>query len=414
MVSGMKSLLRSKNFLDCRRIYLGCGTLLAVEIAVFLFMAAGTHGLIVPLPKPTSTDFVSFYAAGSLAVAGTPELAYDQAAHYLAEERATAAGIQYNFFYYPPPFLLLCAALAHLPYMAAFLAFEGTTLVLYLFVARRILDERGATIFLPLFAFPPILWTLGLGQNALLTAALFGAATLLIDRRPALAGLLFGALCYKPHFGLLVPLALAAGGHWRAFGTAVAAVAALCVCSLTVFGWEAWRDFFAAAAASPAVYDSGRVAFSGFINPFGAALLLGASTTTAYAVQAAAILAAAVLVAYVWHRRLPLPVRAATLASATLAAAPIALFYDLMLAAVATVWLLRAGGVYRLAEWQKVALTALFLFTLNPRSFSEVLHIPVGAIVTVGLTMLIAAHVLQDKRIVPRFAPQRGYSRTGA
>ena len=92
-----------------------CRALLAIEVACFLFFVAGTHGLIVRLATPTSTDFVSFYAAGSLADAGTPGLAYDRAAHYAAEERAAEPGIAYNFFYYPPVFLLVCAALARLP-----------------------------------------------------------------------------------------------------------------------------------------------------------------------------------------------------------------------------------------------------------------------------------------------------------
>src|SRR3974390_2358636 len=77
--------------LDRDRVLAYCRILLAVETAVFLFLIAGTHGLIVPLAGPTSTDFVSFYAAGVLADAGTPELAYDQAAHGAAEQRATAA-----------------------------------------------------------------------------------------------------------------------------------------------------------------------------------------------------------------------------------------------------------------------------------------------------------------------------------
>ena len=64
-----------------------------------MFMAAGTHGLIVPLARPTTTAFVSFYAAGSLADAGTPQLFYDRAEHYAAEQRAAAPGIDYNFFY---------------------------------------------------------------------------------------------------------------------------------------------------------------------------------------------------------------------------------------------------------------------------------------------------------------------------
>lgn len=390
---------------DRKRIYACCGILLAIEIAIFLFMAAGTHGLIVPLPKPTSTDFVSFYAAGSLADAGTPALAYDQTAHYAAEERATEAGIDYNFFYYPPTFLLLCALLAHLPYIVAFLTFEAATLALYLLVARRILADRDAVILVPLLAFAPLLWTFGLGQNAFLTAGLFGAATLLVDRRPAVAGFLFGALCYKPHFGLLVPVALAAGRHWRALAAALVSATALCLLSLVLFGWETWRDFLTAAAASHAVYQSGRIPFTGFINPFGAVRLLGGTPVAGYAVQAVTITVAALLVAYVWRRRLSLPIRAATLASATLAAAPVALFYDLMLGAVAVAWLLRVDGRHLLAEWEKVALGTLFLFTLDPRGMSEISHLPIGPLVTLGLAAFVAMRAVRAKGTVASPGP---------
>ena len=397
--SGSLSIASPGGLLGWERIRLGCGILLAIEIAAFLFMAAGTHGLIVPLAKPTSTDFVSFYAAGSLADAGTPQLAYDRAEHYAAEERAAAVGIDYNFFFYPPPFLLLCAALAHLPYIAAFLIFEAASLCLYLFVARHIVGDRDWAVLVCLLAFPPVLWTLGLGQNALLTAGLFGAATLLVDRRPMVAGLFFGALCYKPHFGLLVPMALAAGGHWRAFAAAFLSAAALCLLSLALFGWEVWHDYLVAAVASPAVYQSGRISFTGFVNPFGAVLLLGGTPSMAYTAQAAAILASALLVGYVWHARLPLPVRAATLAAATLVAAPVALFYDLMLAAVGALWLLRSDRTYRLAEWEKLALAALLLLTLNPRCLSEMTHLPIGPLVTLGFATFVITHVARTQAI---------------
>jgi alpha-1,2-mannosyltransferase len=395
--SGSLSIDAPCGWLDRERVRLYCAILLAIEVAVFVFMAAGTHGLIVPLAKPTSTDFVSFYAAGSLAEAGMPQLAYDRAEHYAAEERAAAPGIDYNFFYYPPPFLLLCAVLAHLPYIAAFVIFEAVSLCLYLFVARRILGERDRAMLVCLLAFPPVLWTIGLGQNALLTAGLFGAATLLLDRRPALAGLCFGALCYKPHFGLLVPVALVAGGHWRAFAAAFLSAAALCLLSLGVFGWETWRDYLAAAAASPSIYQSGRISFSGFVNPFGGVLLLGGTPTMAYTAQTATILAAGLVVGYVWHARLALPLRAAVLAAAALAAAPVVLFYDLMLAAIAALWLLRPGGSSRLAEWEKIALAALFLLTLNPRSVSDMTHLPIGPLATLGFAVFAAAHVLRAR-----------------
>src|SRR5713101_8805373 len=97
--SGSLSIASPGGLLGWERIRLGCGILLAIEISVFLFMATGTHGLIVPLAKPTSTDFGSFCAAGSLADAGTPELAYDRAEHHADEQRATEVGVDYNFFY---------------------------------------------------------------------------------------------------------------------------------------------------------------------------------------------------------------------------------------------------------------------------------------------------------------------------
>jgi alpha-1,2-mannosyltransferase len=385
----------SENRLDRRRVITLCAILLAIELGGFLFLVAGTHGWIVPLAEPTSTDFVSFYAAGSLADAGTPELAYNQPAHQAAEERATEPGIQYRFFYYPPIFLLVCAGLARLPYLEAFLVFEAASLALYLIVTRRILQETGWAALLPLLAFPAVLWTLGLGQNSFLTAALFGAGLLSIDRRPILAGFLFGALCYKPHFGVLVPVALIAGRHWRALAAAVLSVAALCALSLILFGWGTWHDFLADAALSHTTYESGKVSFGGFVTPFGAVLSLGGTASAAYAVQAAATLVAGLLVAHVWRSGRPLAIRAATLAAATLVAIPVALVYDLMLAAVAAAWLTRDEG--GLSTWETTTMAVLIILALDPRDIAEAWHVPVAPFVALAVFALVAARALRHK-----------------
>jgi alpha-1,2-mannosyltransferase len=391
-ITGLRFVYALGAALDRDRVLTYCRVLLAVEIVVFLFLVAGTHGLIVPLAGPTSTDFVSFYAAGALADAGTAELAYERAAHDLAEQRAAAAGIEYRFFYYPPVFLLLCAALAHLPYLAAFLVFEVATLALCLIVMREILAERGWSATIPVLAFPAAFWTLGLGQNSFLTAALFGAGTLWIDRRPVLAGFCFGAVCYKPHFALLVPVALLAGQHWRAFGAAFGGAATLCLLSLIAFGWQTWQSFLAAAAGSHATYASGRINFGGLVTPFGGVLLAGGTPNAAFMAQAAATLGAGLLVGFVWRRGLPLPIRAATLAAAILVAVPVALIYDLMLAAVAAAWLVRdPAGI---AGWERVALIALFVLSMIPPSLAEVWRVPGGPIVALGLLALVTARAL--------------------
>ncbi|MBV8120062.1 MAG: DUF2029 domain-containing protein [Alphaproteobacteria bacterium] len=374
--------------MDRRRIITFCAILLAIELGGFLFLVAGTHGWIVPLAEPASTDFVSFYAAGSLADAGTPELAYDQPAHQVAEERATEPGIQYRFFYYPPVFLLICAGLARLPYLGAFLVFEAASLALYLIVVRRILQETRWDALIPLLAFPSVFWTLGLGQNSFLTAALFGAGLLCIDRRPILAGVLFGALCYKPHFGVLVPVALIAGRHWRALAAAAVSTAALCALSLILFGWGTWHDFLAEALRSHATYESGKVSFGGFVTPLGAVLLLGGAAPAAYAVQAAATLIAGLLVAHVWRSGRPLTIRAATLAAATLVAIPVALVYDLMLAAVAAAWLIRDEG--GLSAWENTIFGVLIILALDPRDVAEAWHLPVAPLVAVAVLALAA------------------------
>lgn len=397
-----------------RRIRAATSILLAAQLAGFFFIVAGTHGWIVPLDKPTTTDFVSFYAAGRLADAGTPALAYDHAAHLAAEERISGAGIEYQYFNYPPVYLLPFAALAALPYLAAFLLFEIATLLLYLVVASRILGDRSRTALIALAAVPIVFWNFGLGQNGFLTATLFGAATLLVDRRPVAAGLLFGALCYKPQFALVVPLALAAAGYWRSFAAAAASAAAIVLASLALFGADTWHAWLAAAGSSPAMYQSGRILFAGMANSFGAARLIGAPPALAYALQAAMSLAAAAVAVVVWRRRLSLPTRAATLAAASLVAAPLSLLYDLLLGVVAASWLVRDRAAPAAAAWEKAALAALYLMLLDGRGLAERWHVPAYPLAALLLFAIAAARARRE--LAQRRAagdPQRSNTKSG-
>jgi alpha-1,2-mannosyltransferase len=377
--------LKSGDWLDRERVLVYSRRLLFFETVVFLFLVALTHYWIIPLSRPTTTDFVSFYSAGALANAGTPQLAYDPAQHYAAEQQVTEPGIKYNFFYYPPVFLMLSAVFARMPYLVGFVVFETLALIPFLFVGRAILREPGYAAFMPLLAFPSVYWTIGLGQNGLITAALFGAGTLLVDRRPALAGMLFGALIYKPHFGLLIPVALAAGGRWRAFLGASAAVAALCLASLWLYGWETWRDYLALAATSPATYEAGRIDLGAMVSVFGAVRISGGGIALAYAVQGVAALASAAAVIMVWRRGLSLPVRAATLAAGTILAVPVELMYDYLLALVALIWLVRLGRESGFLPWEKTALAIIFLVPLVCRDIANHAHVQIAPFASLAL-----------------------------
>lgn len=376
-------------WLTRRRAIVSGGFLGAMELALFGFLVAGTNGLIVPLEQPVSVDFVSFYAAGRLAGAGKPELAYDHAAHFAAEQQATQAGIPYQYFFYPPVFLLVCRVLAVLPYMPSFLAFQAVTLGLFLLTFRAVLRESGIAWILPALASPAVFWTLGLGQNAFLTAALFGGATVLIDRRPLIAGCLFGVLCYKPHLGLLVPVALAAGGHWRTVAAAAGAAVALAVVALLLFGWQTWHDYLLTFAGSPELFAAGKAAkLSGLVTPFGMARLLGAGNAAALGFQACAALAAAGLVGWIWRLNVSLPVRTAALLAGTLIVVPVVLLYDMLLALVAIAWLAHAGREHGFVAGEKAILVLVFLAPLYQIQISEAVHISPGPLATAALLTL--------------------------
>jgi alpha-1,2-mannosyltransferase len=380
---------RQARWLTRERIIASGQALLLSELTILVLLALWQHGIISDQVSRTSSDFVSFYAAGKLALAGTPALAYDQAAHFVAEQRFMVEGAPYQYFFYPPVVLMLFAPLALLPYYVAFYAFEFATLAAFLFTIRQILREPDWAWAGPALAFPAVFWTLGLGQNAFLTATLFGGFTLLVDRRPALAGMLLGALCYKPHFGLLAPVALLAGGRWRAFLAAGATVAGLTGVSVILFGVETWRAFLTAFAGSDAVYASGRIDYAGIVTPFGAARLLGFDPSVSYLAQSFVTGAMVVSVGVVWWRCPNRNLRAATLLSATLLAVPLALLYDRLLLLVASAWLIRDGQKRGFLPWEKIALLAAFLGSLAEYAVGSAWHLPLGPVISGAVLLLI-------------------------
>src|SRR5262249_657818 len=113
----------------------------------------------------------------------------------------------------------------------------------------------------------------------------------------------------------------------------------------------------------------------------------------AYAVQTGATVIAAILVFVVGHRGSRLPVRAATLAAATLVAIPVVLIYDLMLAAIAAAWLLRDED--GLSARETVALASLFILKLDRCGIAEAWHVPVAPLAAAGMVALVAVHAFR-------------------
>lgn len=366
--------------------------LLAFELIGFAFCVAGSHGWIVSLDEPNASDFVSYYAAGLLANDGAAALVYDQAAHYAREQQATEIGIPYNFFYYPPVFLFVCAALARLPYLVAFCVFQASCLLSCLATVRRIV---GTVPLGTLLAFPAIFWAVGTGQNALLTATLLAAATLIIDERSVLAGMMMGALCYKPHLGVLLPMALAAGRRWQAFAAAALSALSLVAASVFVFGWTTWSAFLAATENVGSVYGVAdtKINVTGLTNAYGLILALHGGPVLAIQIQLVVTVCVMATVAWIWAGHQRLAVRAAVLLAGIPVAAPIIMFYDLMVAGLAIAWLVRDGRENGYPPWQKTGLVIAFVLPLlsgNMDATAQLLTAPLTATMVFVLALRAA------------------------
>ena len=344
-----------------------------------------------------ASDFISFYAAGKLANSAHPAAVYDPAQHLATERQIGGDKFPYLEFYYPPIFLLICAPLARLPYWVALLVFEASTLALYIVVMLRIVGPGFWPGVAPILAFPALFWNASFGQNAFLSAALFGVATLLVDRRPVTSGFCFGALAFKPHFGLLVPVALLSGRRWRSAAAAAACVALLVGLSAALFGIDTWHAFIATFLGAPSVYAHGHVKLGYLITVFGAAHVLGLPDRAAIAVQAIATVLAASVVFRAWRADLDLPARSAALLASTLTAVPIIMYYDLVLASVALGWLLRGGRQRGFTSGEKIAVGVVYLATLLTHFPGRVPPGSIGLAATTFLLVWVSAQVRRER-----------------
>lgn len=397
-MAGFIELLRGGAFLTRDRVRLVAIAVLAASLAGVVFLLAGSAGPNDSYGRPLGTDFASFYAAGTLARDGLAAAAFDQAAHFAREQAIFGAATPYYAFQYPPVFLLAGAALALLPYLPALVIWQIATLVLYVLAIRAILtmppqDRSVDRLWLLLaVAFPAVFINFGHGQNGFLTAALFGGALALLDRRPLVAGILIGLMIYKPQFGLMIPLVLIAAGRWRViFAAAATAIALLLITSVT-FGADVWTGFFASMTFTRTVLlEQGDVGFFKMQSVFAWVRLWGGGVTLAYLIQGAVTLAVAAALIWFWRSNARYPLKASALLIGTLLATPFCLDYDLMLLAPAIAFLAIDGQRNGFCYWHKIVLAALWLVPLVARSVTEAISIPLAA----PLMLLAFVFVLQ-------------------
>lgn len=336
--------------------------------------------------RPLGTDFSNVYTAGKYVLEGKPAAPYDWPLQHKKEQEIFGKDTPFYGWHYPPIFLFLAAALALLPYLAALSIWQLSTLALYLVSVRAILPRK--EFLLPALAFPAVLINIAHGHNGFLSAALIGGGLYLLDRRPVAAGILLGLLIYKPQFGVLIPLALAAGGYWRAFVSASVAVLALCAATYFAFGIEAWNAFRESMTLTrEIVLEKGDTGFHKIQSVFSAVRLLGGSITFAYAAQGVIFIGVAASIVWLWRSRSAFPLKAAALIAGSMLATPYLLDYDLMIAAPAIAFLAAHGLSKGFLPYEKSVLAFIFIAPLLTRAVAEHIYLPLGL---VAVTLLFA------------------------
>jgi hypothetical protein len=356
-----------------------------------------SDGLIDRNGKPLGTDFSNVYAAGTLTWQGRPAEAYQPALQHDAE-KAVFGGREVPFYgwHYPPFFFAVAVLVAAVPYAWGLSIWLVTSLAAYLAVLRAILP-RPETLLIAV-AFPAVFVNIGHGHNGFLTAALLGGALQMLDRRPWLSGVLIGCLVYKPQFGVLIPVALLAGGRWSSIGAAVATVAALVAISFVTLGSGVWHAFADSMTFTrTVVLEQGNTGWEKIQSIFSATRMWGADVPAAYAVQIALALTLVATIAWLWRSDAAFELKASALATGSLLATPYVLDYDLVVLAVAVAFFARHGLISGFRDYEISVLAAAWIVPLLSRGIAGVTGIPLGLLVLLALYFCTLRRAVLDR-----------------
>lgn len=250
--------------------------------------------------------------------------------------------VHYRPFLYPPFWLMVLLPLGLIAVDAAYWVFMLLTVGASAWQQRR--DPWG---WLAMATSPAAVHVVVSGQATFLAVALAYGGLRLLDKRPALAGILFGLLGYKPQLCLLFPVALIAARQWRALAWAAATGIVLVLASAAVFGVGAWLDFveLMRATSGERMHHYVMEVLKAYITtPYVSALAIGLPRAVASSIQLGFTAIAVAATWYAFRRHRPGAARTAVLLAGTFFVSPYMLNYDLLLLMPAVIALYRRGA----------------------------------------------------------------------
>lgn len=277
-------------------------------------------------------DFITTWMGGRSVHGYGPPLHkwFDPEVYNVALRVMLGPNFPQHFWSYPPHLVLFTWPLGLLPYLPAYLLWCAVGLGLYLLACATTV-RREYLLFLA--AAPGVAVCIFFGQNGFFTAALLAGGFALLDRRPILAGILFGILTVKPQLGILLPIVLLLQGRWWTILLAVATAGALVAGANHLFGPEIWSEFIEKVIPQQRwlLENGGGALFLTVSSVFFAGRLVGLPIDLAWNLQGlVSFLAVAAVIWTYWRRRDPV-LSMAVFVTATFLASPYVLNYDMVI-----------------------------------------------------------------------------------
>jgi len=194
--------------------------------------------------QPLGIDFMPMWAAGH-EIVHHPGRVYDFTALTRFQHPLLAGFQGPRPFVYPPTALVLFAPFGLASFSTANAIWTAGGLLAILWAMAGPMPRP--LLLAAMALMPASVLVMITGQVTFLIAAMTITAILNLEKRPILAGVLFGlAGVIKPQAMALLPVALVASGQWRAMAATALTAGIAVVASLLAFGAKTWALWFAA------------------------------------------------------------------------------------------------------------------------------------------------------------------------
>ena len=374
----------------------------AAAFFVMLEIAVLVHAGWPPAGKPWldaehyvfGRDFINTWMGGRSAFFGGPAPWFDVRVYNEAIRQIMGAAYPEVFWSYPPHIVLFAWPFGLLPYLPAYVAWCAIGIALYLLVASRAVP-RERLMFLAVA--PSIAVCVFFGQNGFYTAALLIGGVLCLDRRPVLAGILFGLLTVKPQMGLLLPLVLVLERRWVTIAAAAATAAALVVATAMLFGWSVWIEFWQKVLPQQAwlTEHGGGLLFALVGSVYFGGRLIHLPAGIDWAVQGVACAFAFAGVAWTYWRRRDPALSFALFATAIFLFTPYILNYDMVIIGFVAALLRGRDDNTTADHWLLIAVWTLPITMM----IAAVIKIPLAPIVLTAFAARLLWRLARDGRV---------------